>query len=128
MGHREVVLADSLAAYAGASTVRIGRWLIVEMGGPPIPESRRRETFSDGSSDWTFRFVGLVSGKPDIVGGGNSRPSFAFLESWRAKSDACHHSRNFRAKIDVGNKIFRLESSLGYTVCVMVRGLNIEFV
>ena len=56
---------------------------------------------------------GGLMGRPEITGGGKSRPSAAFLESWRAKSDACHHSRNFRAKIDVGRRILRLERSRG---------------
>ena len=55
---------------------------------------------------------GLV-GRPEMTGGGMSRPSAAFLESWLAKSDACHHSRNFKAKIDVGRSILRLERSRG---------------
>lgn len=62
---------------------------------------------------------------PDITGGGNSRPSEALRVSWRAKSLACHHSRNLRAKIEVGRRIFRLERSVGYTLCDRVRGLNI---
>ena len=57
--------------------------------------------------------AGGFSGKPEMTGGGSSRPSVAFLESWRAKSDACHHSKNLRANIEVGRSIFRLESSRG---------------
>jgi len=53
-----------------------------------------------------------------------SSPSTAFLESCLAKSEACHHSRNFRANIEVGRRIFRLESSRGYTICIIVRGLK----
>lgn len=56
---------------------------------------------------------GGLAGRPEITGGGMSSPSAAFLESWRAKSDACHHSRNFKAKIDVGRSILRLERSRG---------------
>ena len=55
---------------------------------------------------------GLV-GRPEMTGGGISRPSAAFLESWRAKSDACHHSRNFKAKMDVGRSILRLARRRG---------------
>lgn len=67
---------------------------------------------------------GVGAGKPETVGGGSSRPSAAFRESWRAKSLACHHSRNLSAKIDVGSRIFRLDRSLGYTVRVSVLGLS----
>ena len=47
------------------------------------------------------------------MAGGNSIPSAAFLDSCLAKSDACHHSKNFNAKILVGRSIFRLPSTLG---------------
>ena len=69
-------------------------------------------------------FCGDAAGKPEIVGGGSSTPSLAFLLSCRAKSLACHHSRNFSAKILVGSRIFRLPSTRGYTVSVIVLGLN----
>lgn len=42
----------------------------------------------------------------DIIGGGNSNPSVAFLDNCRAKSLACHHSKNFNAKILVGSNNF----------------------
>lgn len=65
-----------------------------------------------------------VFGMPEMVGAGSSSPSAAFRESCLAKSDACHHSKNLRAKIEVGRRILRLESKRGYTVCVNVLGLN----
>lgn len=104
----------------------IGRCEVDEIGGPPNPESRRLFHCSFDCSD-----AGLAEGfspaeSPDITGGGNSRPSLAFLASWRAKSDACHHSKNFSAKIEVGSRIFRLDKSRGYTVSVIVRGLKID--
>lgn len=52
-------------------------------------------------------------GRPEIRGGGSSRPSAALRESWRAKSEACHHSRNFSAKIEVGRRTLRLERRRG---------------
>lgn len=55
--------------------------------------------------------VGL--GKPAVTGGGRSIPSAAFFDSWRAKSEACHHSRNLRAKMEVGRRILRLDSRRG---------------
>ena len=61
-----------------------------------------------------------------MIGGGRSRPSAAFRDSCRAKSDACHHSRNLRAKIDVGRRILRLESNRGPIVIARVRGLKRE--
>ena len=51
MGHREVVLEESDVEYTGASTVRMGRCVVDEMGGPPVPESRRKADFSGASSD-----------------------------------------------------------------------------
>ena len=55
----------------------------------------------------------FFGGKPEMTGGGMSRPSVAFLESCRAKSEACHHSRNLRANIEVGKRILRLERRRG---------------
>lgn len=55
--------------------------------------------------------VGL--GKPAVTGGGKSSPSAAFFDSWRAKSEACHHSRNLSAKMEVGRRILRLDSRRG---------------
>jgi len=61
-------------------------------------------------------------GKPVMTGAGNSSPSVAFLDNCLAKSEACHHSRNFNAKMLVGSTNFKLDRSL---VCI-VRGSNIE--
>lgn len=55
----------------------------------------------------------FFSGRPEIIGGGRSRPSAAFRDSWRAKSEACHHSRNLSAKILVGSSTLRPDNSLG---------------
>ena len=52
-------------------------------------------------------------GRPEIVGGGRSSPSAALRVSCRAKSEACHHSRNFKAKMEVGRRILRLDRSRG---------------
>ena len=60
------------------------------------------------------------------MGGGSSRLSAAFLESCRAKSEACHHSRNLRAKIEVGRRMRREDRSLGPTVRANVLGLKME--
>ncbi len=50
--------------------------------------------------------------RPDIIGGGNSMPSAAFLDNCLAKSDACHHSKNFNANMLVGSNIFKLPNNL----------------
>ena len=63
-------------------------------------------------------------GRPDINGGGSSKPSAALLDNWLAKSDACHHSRNFRANIEVGRRILKLENRRGITASPSVRGLK----
>lgn len=47
--------------------------------------------------------------RPEITGGGRSSPSVALRLSCRAKSEACHHSRNFRAKMLVGRRNLRLD-------------------
>ena len=48
-----------------------------------------------------------------MTGGGRSSPSVAFLESCLAKSDACHHSKNLSANIEVGRRILRLDKRRG---------------
>ena len=53
------------------------------------------------------------AGSPAITGGGRSSPSAALRESCRAKSEACHHSKNLRAKIDVGSTSLKLERMRG---------------
>ena len=137
IGQREDVFA------VGAGTVWIGRNVVEDMGGPGLVGLEGRGDADVGGDDgWgcedgaerdtvlvvvdrcdeeeagAFGFPdvgngGGLSGRPEMTGGGKSRPSAAFLESWRAKSDACHHSRNFKAKIDVGRSILRLERSRG---------------
>lgn len=46
-------------------------------------------------------------------GGGSSIAAAVLAESWRAKSEACHHSRNLRKKMDVGRRILRLSRRRG---------------
>src|ERR1700753_1184942 len=66
------------------------------------------------------------AGSPVTTGGGNSNPSAALRDSCRAKSDACHHSRNLRAKIDVGSSILSEDASFGPATWVNVRLLKKE--
>ena len=126
----------------GAGTVWIGKCAVEDMGGVGLVGLEGRFDADVGGDDgwaceageerdtvlvvvdrcgneavaFSFSAVGNgggLVGRPEITGGGKSRPSAAFLESWRAKSDACHHSRNLRAKIDVGRSVLRLERSRG---------------
>ena len=71
----------------------------------------------------TVGFLGGF-GRPEMIGGGRVSPSAAFRESCRAKSEACHHSRNLRAKMAVGRRIRRIENRWGRIVGANVRGLN----
>lgn len=64
----------------------------------------------DDDAEPGFEFLG---GRPETRGGGSSRPSAALRESWRAKSEACHHSKNFSAKIEVGRRTLRLRRRRG---------------
>lgn len=64
----------------------------------------------DDDDEPSLEFFGR---RPEIRGGGSSRPSAALRESWRAKSEACHHSRNFSAKMEVGRSTLRLERRRG---------------
>jgi hypothetical protein len=85
-------------------------------------------SFSSSDFEEVFRVAGPnfvdIDDRPDITGGGNSSPSAAFLDNCLAKSDACHHSKNFSAKILVGKRIFKLPKSLGPNN----RGLKIDVI
>lgn len=89
-----------------------------------------------GSRDWCWVFLGAElddegvfwTGMPDITGGGRSSPSAALRDNCLAKSEACHHSRNLRAKIEVGRRSRRLESNRGYITEVKVVGFQMLFV
>jgi len=156
MGQREDVCG------VGAGTVRMGRWVVVEVGGEDFGEGfwmglGLEEGTDDGGGSgavvveggeeretvlgtvWAgglvvlelvFRdegregFDSVGGGRPDIMGGGSSSPSAALRESCRAKSEACHHSRNFRAKMEVGRRILRLERRRGMMSAVIVRGFK----
>lgn len=60
---------------------------------------------------------------PEVTGGGKSSASAALRASWCEKSLACHHSRNFRANMEVGRKIFSDPRRCGYMFCGL-RKLN----
>ena len=66
----------------------------------------------------------FLGGIPEMIGGGRSRPSTALRDSCRAKSDACHHSRNFRANMEVGRRSLRLERRRGKMIDVNVAGFH----
>ena len=132
MGQREVVLA------VGAGTVRMGRREVEDRGGEGCLAGvydeggcmvgavglARETVFVEGGLDdecveealdrfWGGAGGAALLGRPEMMGGGRSRPSAALRESWRAKSEACHHSRNLSAKMEVGRRIFRLDSRRG---------------
>lgn len=137
MGQMEEVLGN------GAGTVRMGRWVIEDIGGrwrEGLGLGGRAGEWDGEERDTVFWDVvgkGLVGagvgrkkgfwGRPETTGGGSSRPSTAFRESCRAKSDACHHSRNLSAKMEVGRRILKLESKRGYTVEAKMKGLKMLF-
>ena len=108
----------------------MGRCVILDIGGPAMPESRLIADFSG----WSFSLCSLGfddargTGRPEMVGGGSSKPSFDRRDNCRAKSELYHHSKNFRAKIEVGRNIFRLPKTRGRIVSVMIRRLKMEFV
>jgi len=113
----------------GAGTVRIGRRDEAAIGGEGLCCDDEGLSESDGGcccDFWCFVFENVVDVRPEITGGGRSRLSAAFRDNCRAKSDACHHSRNLSAKMDVGRRMRREERRRGYTVWPSVRGLNNE--
>lgn len=92
MGQRELVLG------LGAGTVWIGSKVVAHIGGlclggvvweavggGLLPGGEERETVFVGAAVCVDSFVilreALFAGKPEMTGGGMSRPSVAFLES-----------------------------------------------
>ena len=65
-------------------------------------------------------------GRLGSIGGGRSMFSAALRESWRAKSEAYHHSKNLRAKMLVGSSILKELSKRGLTVRAMFLGEKME--
>lgn len=61
------------------------------------------------------------------VGGGSSSPSLAFRASCRAKSLACHHSRNLSAKMLVGRRTRRLDRRRAHAVAARIFGFASAF-
>ena len=114
--------------------VRIWRRVVEEMGGLVRGEGFVVVVCGEGAvfdcllgGDDALE-VGCDEGRSPEIGGGRSRFSVAFLESCRAKSEACHHSRNLSAKMEVGRRTLRDERRRGKIAVAKVRGLNIVVV
>ena len=114
------------ASPVGFGTVNMGRYVVDEIGAGAFFSSVAAFS-ADFFSESATAFLRVPLIRPEIIGGGSSRPSAAFRDSCLAKSDACHHSRNFSANIDVGSKNRREDRSLGPTTCVIVLALNMLF-
>lgn len=114
----------------GLETVYIGNSVVLEIGGSSIGSGARIFSFSELVSRPSLfsNCFAAGAGNPVMTGGGSSRPSFALRDSCLAKSDACHHSKNFKAKIDVGSNIFNEPANQGPVTCVKIRLLKIELV
>lgn len=118
-------------AGVGGGTVRMGSRVADDMGGSIRFALSADDEF--GRFDPEFESLssafdaGFVFGRRfGSTGGGSSMFSAAFRDSCRAKSDACHHSRNLRANIEVGSSILRDDSKRGYTLLAMFLGVNID--
>jgi hypothetical protein len=61
-----------------------------------------------------------LNGGGTTEGGGSSIEAEVFAANWRAKSDACHHSKNLRKNIDVGRRILSESKSRGRAIRVKV--------
>lgn len=140
----------------GRGTVRIGRWVVLEIGGLDLgfgwfwfwlfgfvvvvgvcAVAVVIVEEGEGEGDWAvfagvpreteFLVVDMVSlglitfcWRPEMIGGGRSRPSVALRESCLAKSEACHHSRNLSRKIDVGRASFNPEKTFGKIILLTI--------
>ena len=104
MGQREEL--------GGGGTVRIGRRVEAAIGGfcgmVEVDEAFSALDDADG-----LGLEKVVEVRPDVTGGGSSIPSAALRDSCRAKSDACHHSRNLSAKMEAGRTTRSEDSSFG---------------
>jgi len=100
MGHR----LSLSSVGCGGVTVKIGSCVEADIGGAG------RSVLVDFSDTFSFNEASFSAeadfafGIALMIGGGKIKPSVAFLLSCLAKSDACHHSRNFNAKIEAGSK------------------------
>lgn len=112
----------------GEGTVRIGSKEVDDMIGSMCDDLSDVDVYCPFSKAAAFCAANCLAdgGSEGRMGGGSSMFSAAFLDSWRAKSEACHHSRNLSAKILVGNRIFSELNSRGCTVRARFLGENIE--
>ena len=92
----------------------MGRRDTAAMGGLSISGLSSGFSSADGTPFFCEEGPNLIVKveSPEITGGGSSIPSAAFLESCLAKSDACHHSKNFSANMLVGSNILKLPNTL----------------
>jgi len=67
-----------------------------------------------------------AGGVGPCFGGGSSIAALVFAESCLAKSEAYHHSRNFRKKIEVGRRSLRESINLGRRTLERKVGLRRE--
>lgn len=105
----ETQMGQVLLADAGlGDTVRMGSCVVADMGAlrcEDVLEPRDCGFDVAGAEGVDCCLVAERDlGIPETIGGGRSNPSVAFLVSCRAKSEACHHSRNFRAKMEAGRR------------------------
>lgn len=110
----------------GVGTVRMGRSVIEEIGGFMVcafsEDAVDGRCFSSDSASFLF----AAGGREGNIGGGRSMFSAAFLDNCRAKSEACHHSKNLSAKMLVGKRIFSELRSRGVTLRAIFLGEKIE--
>lgn len=113
----------------GVGTVRMGRRVVEDIGGSIrwglSDKDDAGRAFSEDSAcfdDCCF----AEGGRDGSIGGGRSMFSAAFLDSCRAKSEACHHSRNLSAKILVGRSIFSELNNRGSMLLAMFLGEKMD--
>lgn len=112
----------------GKGTVRIGRRVVEDIGGSMRCGWSDRDDVGRAFSEDSPCFEGCFAdgGNEGNIGGGRSMFSAAFLDSCRAKSEACHHSRNLSAKILVGRRIFSELNKRGSMLLAMFLGEKMD--
>lgn len=122
MGHRcpRPVGSDSdraVPAVAGYGTVKIGRDVIDDIGGVGrgiVSSARDFSVLGERLGCLEAAVAAAGRSMPDTTGGGRSSASLVLWNSSREKSLACHHSRNFKAKIDTGSRSLSDRRISGY--------------
>lgn len=113
----------------GEATVNIGRRVVEDIGGSMRWVLSDDDDVGRGFSEPSVCLDPCClaeGGSEGSIGGGSSMFSAAFRDNCRAKSEACHHSRNLRAKMLVGSRILSELNNRGCTLLARFLGEKMD--